>query len=256
MAVSPDADRRTVLVTGASYGVGAATALAFAQDGFDVAVTAQKADNLAQTVARIEAAGARALPLALDLRSQQSIEDAVGQTLHAFGAIDTLVNNAGGILVKKAVDVTPAEWSSLIDINVTGTFFMTQRVGRHMIDAGHPGNIVTVTSVHGIIGVPNVATYGVTKSALNHMTRMLAVEWGPHGIRVNAVAPGRLITESPARARTTFDPAYIAKATDATPLKRLATVEEVAAAIAYLASPRAAAITGHILVLDGGLTVA
>ena len=249
-------DRRVALVTGASYGLGAATALAFAQDGYDVAITELKPDDLNATIAKIEGAGSRALPLALDLRSQPSIDDVVAKTVAEFGRLDVLANNAGGILVKKAVEITPAEWQPLIDINITGTFFLTQRVGRHMIETKTPGSIVTVCSVHGIIGVPNVALYGITKAALAQMTRMLAIEWAEHGIRLNGVAPGRLVTESPARARTTFDPAYIARMTEATPLKRLATVEEVAAAMAYLASPRANSVTGHILVLDGGLTVA
>lgn len=256
MAGPADGDKRIALVTGASYGLGAATALAFAQDGYDVAITELRAEDLTKTIAEVEAAGARALPLTLDLRSQQSIEEVVGSTMREFGRIDALANNAGAVLVKKAVDVTPAEWSTLIDVNLTGTFFLTQRVGRHMIESKRPGSIVTVTSVHGIIGVPNVTTYGITKGALNQMTRMLAIEWAEHGIRVNAVAPGRLVTESPARAHTTFDPKYIAMMTEKTPLHRLATVDEVAAAMCYLASPRAASITGHIMVLDGGLTVA
>lgn len=251
-----DAGKRIALVTGASYGLGAATAVAFAKDGYDVAITELRPDDLAKTTAKIEAAGRRALPLALDLRSQQSIDDAVGKTVQQFGRIDALANNAGAMLVKKAIEVTPTEWSTLIDINVSGNFFMTQRVGRHMIESKQPGSIVTVTSVHGIIGAPNVTTYGITKAALNQMTRMLAIEWAEHGIRVNAVAPGRLVTESPARAHSTFDPKYIAKMTEATPLKRLATVEEVASAMCYLASPSAASITGHIMVLDSGLSVA
>ncbi len=256
MAAPAEGDKRVALVTGASYGLGAATALAFARDGYDVALTELRPDDLAKTVSKVEALGARALPLALDLRSHQSIEDVVGNTVRAFGRVDALANNAGAILVKKAVDVTPAEWSALIDVNLTGTFFLPQRVGRHMIDNKQPGSIVTVTSVHGIIGVPNATTYGITKGALNQMTRMLAIEWAEHGSRVNAVAPGRLVTESPARARTTFDPKYIAMMTEKTPLHRLATVDEVAAAMCYLAGPRAASITGHIMVLDGGLTVA
>ena len=251
-----DGNKRIALVTGASYGLGAAAAVALATEGYDVAITELPGGDLSATTKKIEALGRRALPLALDLRSQDSIEEVVGKTVKEFGRLDVLVNNAGGIVVKPAIEITRAEWSTIVDINITGTFFLTQRVGRHMIETKQPGSIVSVSSVHAIVGVPNVCAYGTTKAAVSQMTRMLAVEWGPHGIRVNAVAPGRLVTESPARAKTTNDPAYIARMAAAVPLGRLPTVEEVAAAICYLASPHSGSVTGHVLVVDSGLTVA
>jgi NAD(P)-dependent dehydrogenase (short-subunit alcohol dehydrogenase family) len=254
--MAADQNTPVALVTGATYGVGAAAAAALAADGHDIVLTGQPGGDLSATAAKIEALGRRALPLGLDLRSQDSIEEVVDRTLKEFGRLDVLVNNAGTILNRPAIDITRAEWSAIVDVNITGTFFMTQRVGRHMIESGQPGAIVSVSSVHAIIGVPMVSAYGISKAAVSQMTRMLAVEWAEHGIRVNAVAPGRLITESPARAKTTNDPAYIAKMTAAVPMRRLATVEEVAGAISYLASPRAGSITGQVLVLDGGLTVA
>jgi NAD(P)-dependent dehydrogenase (short-subunit alcohol dehydrogenase family) len=247
--------KRTALVTGASYGVGAATALALAREGCDVAVSATRAENLSETMAKLAAIGMRAVPLVLDLRKQASIERALADVLAAFGHLDVLVNNAGSDLRKLAVDVSWAEWDAVMVTNLKGTFFLTQQVGRHLIATGRPGAIVTIASTHGLIGAAERSTYGISKGALIQMTRMLAIEWAEHGIRVNAIAPGRLDTPSPARASRTGDPKYMDAMRTRVPLKRLVTVDEVAAAVCYLASPQAASITGQTLVLDGGLTV-
>jgi NAD(P)-dependent dehydrogenase (short-subunit alcohol dehydrogenase family) len=248
--------RPAALVTGASYGVGAAAALALARDGYDVAITATRAENLKETVAKVESAGARAVPLVLDLRSQASIEQAVSATVAAFGHVDLLVNNAGTNLRRLAVDVTSADWNDMIAVNVTGTFFITQQVGRHLIGRKRGGAIVTIASTHALVGAPERSTYGIAKAAMVQMTRMLAVEWADHDIRVNAIAPGRMLTPSPSRAGTSSDPKYMEAMLKRIPLHRLCTAEEVAAAVAYLAGPAAASVTGQVLVLDGGLTAA
>jgi NAD(P)-dependent dehydrogenase (short-subunit alcohol dehydrogenase family) len=243
-------------VTGASYGVGAATALALARRGYDLAISATHEENLKVTHAQLAASGARVVPVALDLRSQASIEAAMANVVVAFEHVDLLVNNAGTTLRRFAVEVTREEWDAVMVPNVTGTFFLTQQAGRHFIAAGRGGAIVNIASVHALVGAAERSTYGITKAAIAQMTRMLAIEWAGHGIRVNAVAPGRLDTPSPMRAAETNDPAYMAAMVARTPLRRLATAEEVAEAVAYLASPAAAAITGQVLVLDGGLTAA
>jgi NAD(P)-dependent dehydrogenase (short-subunit alcohol dehydrogenase family) len=248
------AARPAALVTGASYGVGAATALALARDGFDVAVTATKSQNLAVTVQSLEAAGARAVPVVLDLRAESSIEQATAEIVAAFGRLDVLVNNAGANLRKYASEVTPDEWDAVMAVNIRGTFFLTQRVGRHFIAAGQGGSIVNIASTHGLVGAVERSTYGISKAALIQMTRMLAVEWAEHGIRVNAIAPGRMATPSPSRAAKGQDRAYMDAMLKRIPLHRLAGVEEVAATAAYLVSPAAASMTGQVLVLDGGLT--
>jgi NAD(P)-dependent dehydrogenase (short-subunit alcohol dehydrogenase family) len=176
--------------------------------------------------------------------------------LSALGHLDLLVNNAGANLRKLAVDVTWAEWDAVMATNLTGAFFLTQQVGRHLIADRRPGAIVNLASTHGLIGAAERSVYGISKGALIQMTRMLAIEWAVHSIRVNAIAPGRLDTPSPSRAARTIDPSYMEAMLARVPLKRLATVEEVAAAVCYLASPQAASITGQTLILDGGLTVA
>jgi NAD(P)-dependent dehydrogenase (short-subunit alcohol dehydrogenase family) len=243
-------------VTGASYGVGAATALALARAGYDVAITATRSDNLRRTLATLAETKARVVPLVLDLRGQQSIMRVFGDTLAALGQLDVLVNNAALNLRKLAVDVTPDDWDAVMKTNTRGTFFMSQQAGRHWIAHRQPGCIVNIVSAHGLVGAAERSTYGISKAAVVHMTRMLAVEWGDHGIRVNAVAPGRMQTDSPSRAEKGSDPAYMAAMLERIPLHRLATPEEVAAAVCWLASPEAGAVTGQTMVLDGGLTAA
>ena len=252
--MATSAGRKTAFVTGASYGVGAATALALARDGFDVALSATRMENLAGTLRALARLGARTLPLALDLRSASSIEQAMARIVETFDGPDVLVNNAGANLRKLAVEVTAAEWREVMEVNVTGTFLLTQQVGRLMMDGGRGGAIVSIASTHGLIGAPERSTYGISKGAIIQMTRMLAIEWAAHGIRVNAVAPGRLDTASPSRAGA--DPKYMAAMLERIPLHRLATAEEVAGAVAYLAGPLAQSLTGQVLVLDGGLTAA
>jgi NAD(P)-dependent dehydrogenase (short-subunit alcohol dehydrogenase family) len=247
--------RRAAFVTGASYGVGAATALRLARDGFDVAVSATRADNLADLMAELVKIDVRVFPVVLDLRSQASIANAISDVTSAFDGLDLLVNNAGANLRKPALDVTPSEWDELMATNVTGTFFLTQQFGRHLIDAGRPGSIVNIASTHGIVGAAERSVYGISKAALIQMTRMLAIEWAEHGIRVNAVAPGRLDTASPSRAARPAERAYMEAMLKRIPLHRLATAEEVAAAVCYFAGPDAGSVTGQVLVIDGGLTV-
>ena len=248
------AGRPAALITGASYGVGAATALALARGGFDVAVTATKLDNLSTTLKALSGIGARIVPAALDLRSEASVSQTATNVIAALGRLDLLVNNAGANLRKDATDVTAEEWDAVMDVNLRGTFFLTREIGRHLIAGGRGGCIVNMASTYALVGAPERSTYGISKAALVGMTRMLAVEWAAHGIRVNAIAPGRLVTSSPSRAGKGADPAYMEAMLKRIPLRRQATVEEVAAAVVYLASPAAAAMTGQLLVLDGGLT--
>jgi NAD(P)-dependent dehydrogenase (short-subunit alcohol dehydrogenase family) len=246
--------RKVAVVTGASYGIGAACALALARDGYDLAITATRLENLAKTVTLLKPAGCRVAPFALDLNSQQSIESVMSGVLAALGRADVLVNNAAANIRRKAIEVTREAWDAQLRVNLTGTFFMTQQIGRHLIAAQRPGAVICITSTHGLIGAAERSTYGISKAGVIHMARMLAIEWAAHGIRVNTVAPGRLDTESPSRAATGSDPKYMQAMLAKIPLHRLCTVEDVAGAVSYLAGDAASYITGQTLILDGGLT--
>ena len=254
MVDDSDTDRRVALVTGASYGLGAEIARTLASDGLDVAVTELNADDLADTVASIEAEGARAAAITLDLRSMESIENAVAETIERLGRVDVLVNNAGHLLVKPALEVEPEEFSQIMAINVTGSYFMAQHVARHLVDSARPGCIINLASTFTMMGAPNVSPYGISKAAVGGITRHLAVEWAQYNIRVNAVAPGSVETKIRA-ALLAADPvrreANIAKV----PMGRFGTPEDMAGAVSYLASPAAAYVNGHVLAVDGGLTI-
>ena len=254
MTSSQTTRRPTVLVTGASQGIGAGIAVEMARQGYDVAVTSTRPEKLAPVLEAIRAAGARALALPLQIREQASIDQVMTAVLSEFGELDVLVNNAALTIRKPALEFTPGEWDEVISTNLTGTFFMTQQMGRHLIGAKRPGCIISISSTHAVIGAAERSTYGVGKAGVVHMARMLAIEWAEYGIRVNTVAPGRLDTESPSRASTSSDPKYMQAMIDKIPLHRLCTVEDVAGAVSYLASDAASYITGQTLMLDGGLT--
>jgi len=185
---------RTALVTGASTGIGRATALALARAGFDLALADLDANWLTDVAA--EAQGRKVVPLALELRSEDSIEQAVTQAADALGAIDLLVNNAGRPLQKPATEVTWAEWNDVIDINLKGSFFLSAAFARHCRSHGRGGAVVSLASTHGLTGIAGRSVYGISKGGIIQMTRMLAIEWAPLGIRVNAVAPTTVLTPS------------------------------------------------------------
>jgi NAD(P)-dependent dehydrogenase (short-subunit alcohol dehydrogenase family) len=254
METGNHAGRRTAFVTGAAYGIGAAAAVALARDAFDVAVADLSTDMLGATVSQIEAAGARALPIALDLRSQDGIGQSIAEAARAFGRLDVLVNNAGVPLPKPALDINRQEWEAVISVNLTGTFFISQQMGRYLIDNRRPGSIISIASTHGVVGSSGQSVYGISKAGVIHMTRMLAIEWAEYGVRVNAIAPGKVDTPSPSRQAAVADPEMRERMLARIPMHRFATAEEVAAMVSYLASPQAAYITGQTLMLDGGLT--
>jgi len=209
-------------------------------------------DDLAKTVGEVTAGGGRAVPVALDVRSLAGIERAMREVIGALGRLDVLVNNAGVTLRRLALEVTENEWDAVLDVNLKGTFFLSQQMGRHLVATERTGAIISIASTHGVLGFAERSTYGISKAAIMHMTRMLAIEWADHGIRVNAVAPGT--AETPSRAPFLADPKARATMLNRIPLRRFATAEEIADAVCYLASPRATYITGQTLLVDGGLT--
>jgi NAD(P)-dependent dehydrogenase (short-subunit alcohol dehydrogenase family) len=243
---------RTALVTGASTGIGRATALALGRAGFDLAVTDLETKWLDELVADPKLAGLKVVPIALELRSEASIVQAIEQAAQTFGTIDLLVNNAGRPLQKAATEVTAAEWNDVIDINLKGAFFLSTAFARHCIEKKRGGAVVSMASTHGLTGIAGRSVYGISKGGIIQMTRMLAIEWAPLGIRVNAVAPATVLT--PSRQQILSDPEARARMLARIPLGRFPTAEEVAEAVCYLASDAAASITGQVLVLDGGVT--
>ncbi len=240
-----------VLVTGAARGLGRETAVAFARAGADVALGLRE-KNARDLVDEIAGLGRRALPLQMDITDMRQIGAAVKETVARFGRIDVLVNNAGIAPENLAEDVTEPDFDATCLVNLKGTFFVSQAVGRVMIRQGR-GRIVNLSSQAGFVALPGESIYCMTKAAISHLTRCLAVEWGRYGITVNAVAP--TFIETPGTAAALENPAFKADVVERiAALHRIGQPVDVTGAILFLASPAASLITGHTLVIDGGWT--
>ena len=242
---------QVALVSGASRGIGHDLVLALAAAGATVAAGARSLDDVAGLVAEVADGGGRALALELDVADGDSIRSAVGRLLADEGRIDVLVNNAGLGANHDAVDVTEADWDQMMDVNLKGLFFLTQAVGRSMLERGY-GRVVSLSSQAGLVGIPRHAVYSASKGGVNMLTRVLALEWGPHGVTVNAVAP--TFVRTPGTAERLDDPAFAADVLARIPVGRFGTTTDVAAAVLYLASPAAGLVTGTVLRVDGGWT--
>jgi 2-dehydro-3-deoxy-D-gluconate 5-dehydrogenase len=244
------------IVTGAGSGLGQATAIALAAEGATLAVTElpDRQDRALATVAQISAAGGESFPLELDVRSLDSIAACVESVFDHAGRIDILVNNAGVNVRKAAIDVTEADWDTVLNVNLKGLFFMAQAVGRHMaIQQPTGGSIINISSIMGLGGYWDRVAYCSSKAAVINMGRVLALEWGPLNIRVNAVCPNFVITPL-TEPLFAANPEFTEDVMRRTPIGRLPTPEEIAAAVVYLASPGAASVTGQALTVDGGWT--
>jgi NAD(P)-dependent dehydrogenase (short-subunit alcohol dehydrogenase family) len=196
-------------------------------------------------------AGGDAASVAIDLTDRGSIERAVEETVQRFGRIDVLVNNAGLGTNHDALDATEEEWDELFAVNVRGLFFACQSAGRRMVGQRH-GRIVNMASQAGLVGIPRHAAYSASKGAVIALTRVLALEWAPFGVTVNAVAPTFIRT--PGTAERLDRPEFLADVVERIPLGRVGTTTDVAGAVLYLASPAASLVTGTVLVVDGGWT--
>src|SRR5690349_4466299 len=153
--------RRTVFVTGASQGLGAEIAVALARDGCDVAVSSRRVERLSDTLGRIEAAGARGIPVELDVRQHAGMERAMAAAIAAFGGVDVLVNNAAVTLRRTALEMKREEWDELMSVNLRGVFFMSQLMGKHLVAGGRPGCVISLASAHGLVGFAGRSAYGV-----------------------------------------------------------------------------------------------
>jgi len=242
---------QVALVTGATGGIGADLAAAFGRAGARVGVAGRRGARAEAIVETIHAAGGDAAQIELDLTDRASIDAAVTQVVDTFGRLDILVNHAGLGTNHDAIDATEAEWDELFAVNVRGLFFACQSAARHMLAQGY-GRIINMASQAGLVGIPRHAAYSASKAAVIGLTRVLALEWSPRGVTVNAVAPTWVYT--PGTADRLDDPAFLASVLARIPAGRVASTADVASAILYLASPAAAMVTGTVLTVDGGWT--
>ena len=244
-------DGRKALVTGASRGIGRAIAEALAEAGAEVALAARGGAALEDVAAAISAAGGRAVPVVMDVSDVASCRDGVARAAEALGGLDILVNNAGREEVRAALEVEEPLWDGIVGTNLKGAFFAAQAAARRMERGGAILNLCSLTSERG---VPTAVPYGASKSGLAGMTRALAVEWAPRGIRVNALEPGYFrtaLTESFYRDEG-WQSAMLARI----PLARFGELEDLVGASIFLASDAARYITGVCLPVDGGTLAA
>ena len=254
MFPSARVEGRIALVTGAGSGLGRAIAIGLAHAGADLGLTELPGKEAAaeETALAIQKMGRRALVLALDVRRLEMIEEVVDRMMSAFGRIDILVNNAGINVPKLAVDVTPEDWDLVLDTDLKGLFFTTQKVAtRTMIPHGG-GKIINMASVMGMGGFRLRAAYCSAKAGVVNLTRVLAIEWAPYRINVNAIGP--TFFETPLTRPMFEDKAFYDDVVGRIPLGRLGQPEDVVGAAVFLSSAAANMITGHTLMVDGGWT--
>jgi NAD(P)-dependent dehydrogenase (short-subunit alcohol dehydrogenase family) len=250
-AVSFDLSGQVALVTGAARGLGRAISLSLARAGADMVLGLRELASGTALAEEIRRIGRRALPVQMDITHRDQISAAVAEAIAYFGRIDILVNNAGIGPPAPALDVTEADFDHTLDVNLKGTFFVSQEVGRHMLQNRH-GKIVMLSSQAGFVGLPSESVYCMTKAAIAHLTKCLAVEWGPHQVNVNAVAP--TFVRTPGTAKWLEDEAFRSDLLGKIPLGRVGEPVDVCGAVQFLASPAAALINGATLLIDGGFT--
>jgi NAD(P)-dependent dehydrogenase (short-subunit alcohol dehydrogenase family) len=250
--VAGELDGRAALVTGATSGIGHATALRFAREGARVALVGRDAATLKETAARVAALGAEAVEIQADVMVEAHARRAVETAVEHLGGLDVLVN-AAGIISNGTVETTPlSEWDAMMNVNLRSVFHLMQLAAPHL--ERRPGNVVNVSSVTGLRAFPGVLAYCVSKAGVDQLTRCAALELAPKGVRVNAVNPGVVVTEIHKRggmAEEKYE-GFLEHSKTTHPLGRVGSAEEVAELILFLASDRAAWITGATYSIDGG----
>ncbi|RSF03221.1 SDR family oxidoreductase [Achromobacter aegrifaciens] len=238
----PDLAGKIAVVTGAGGGIGRAMAAAFRQQGATVVATDLDLEALS---------GVDADCRQLDVTQAQAVRALADAVAAQYGALDVWVNNAGFMARMPALDLDEAAWQRTMDINLKGTFFGAQAAARHMIAQGS-GAIINLSSYAGVKARPNCADYAAAKAGVAHLTQCLALEWSPKGLRVNAIAPGFI--ETPMSSWMHADAATFAEYVERLPARRVGQPSEIADAALYLASQASAYVTGHVLMVDGGVS--
>jgi NAD(P)-dependent dehydrogenase (short-subunit alcohol dehydrogenase family) len=245
-------DDKVALVTGGSRGIGAALAVALAEAGAHVAITARDPALADQAAQRLKATGRRVVTLDTDVTLPDQVDAAVDQVSNELGPIDILVNNAGISIDANALEMTNKQWHSVLDVNLDGVWYCSQAVGRQMVARG-TGTIVNVGSMSAMIvnRARWQAAYLASKAAVHQLTKALAAEWAPFGLRVNALAPGYILTESSPLDQPQYQPWCVEPAA----MKRYGLPEELGPATVFLASEASSFMTGSVVVIDGGFTL-
>jgi NAD(P)-dependent dehydrogenase (short-subunit alcohol dehydrogenase family) len=247
---------RIALVTGATSGIGRAVAARFAKEGASVAVAGRRRDRLDALVREVEAARGVATAIEGDVRDPAHAEDAVRRTVEAFGGLDVLVNNAGVIGAGPVETTSDDEWARVLDVDLSAPFRLC-RAALPRLRGRRGANVVNVGSVAGVRSYANLAAYCVAKAGLHTLTQCLALEWAPHGIRVNAITPGVIVSELHTVTNAVPDyAAFLERSKTTHPLGFVGSVDDAAELILFLASDRARWITGGLYALDGGRALA
>ena len=241
---------KVAVVIGGTSGIGRAIALGLAEAGADVIATSRRMEQVEAAAREIEARGRRSLRVASDVADRDSLQRVLDESLAGFGHVDILVNSAGRTKRAPTLDYSEADWNDILDTNLTGTLRACQVFGRHMIERGY-GRIINIASLSTFVALYEVAAYSASKAAVASLTKSLAVEWSPHGICVNAIAPG--VFPTPLNEKLLNGTERGREFLLRTPMKRFGKVEELAGAAVFLASDAASFVNGEILVVDGGM---
>ncbi len=241
---------KVAIVTGASRGIGRGIALRYAREGAAVVLASRSLNLLTGLAQQINEEGGQALAVEVDVARYTSVEQMVDKTIEHFGRLNILVNNAGIAMVAPAEELSPADWQRALDTDFSGVFYGCQCAARKMMAQGG-GCIINITSVYGLVAAPGRAAYCASKAACNMLTKVLAVEWAPKNIRVNAIAPGYIRTEL-VQALIDKGMLPIGSIEKRTPLGRIGEVEDILALAVYLASDESSFMTGSVVNIDGG----
>src|SRR5437868_6894053 len=242
---------QVAVITGGGTGIGLAIAKRLGGLGARIAIASRNAEHLEEGSNALRETGIDALAVQLDVRNPEQVDEMVLRTVKHFGSLDILVNNAAGNFICRAEDLSPNGWNAVIGIVLNGSFYCSRAVGQYMIARRRGGSIVNILANYVWTGSAGTVHSAAAKAGVMSMTRTLAVEWAPHNVRVNAVAPGPI--ESPGAAQQLWNtPEAVSRITDAIPLKRWGKPEDVADAVIFLVSDHASFITGEILTVDGG----